>query len=428
MTSQVSVMSVFGVAVASDTVLTLSQGDHYKVVPNASKIIELGPSHKVLILSSGNVKLNSFPHELHVTEWAKTLETPLPTLVDYVLSYKSWAATESKLATASSQIAALYKIVDAEILELEEALKEHRAPLVEEWTERLLSSYLSDPGEGFTETLQSDFDKAHARKTRGADRRFLTQLLRYKSSSPDFDSLSRPELLAQLSSRELGVKDRIKLSMGHLEFPLSRSNLDLCVEIVIAEVGKAVPRESDSTIAFIGMGSEEPFVSLWRLDCCAVFAGALQSIDENFAIDPDAGNTGRINYFAQSDRIYTMVNGIHPTLRTFAADYLQKLLENSYDIQPWEAYGRREEFMKMLSLETNSRFVYPMFSTLGAYSITELATFADSLLASQLVSSVFEEGQSSVGGVVEVATIDARNGVIWHRRLPKSKLSSQLQL
>lgn len=82
----------------------------------------------------------------------------------------------------------------------------------------------------------------------------------------------------------------------------------------------------------------------------------------------------------------------------------------------------------MLSLETNSRFVYPMFSTLGAYSTTELATFADSLLASQLVSAVFEEGQSSVGGVVEVATIDARNGVIWHRRLPKSKLSSQLQL
>ena len=399
MTSQVSVMSVFGVAVASDTVVTLTRGGQYKVVPNASKIIELGPEHKVLVLSSGNVYLNAFPHDLHITEWAKTLEGPLPRLSDYVSSYKAWSAVDSRLASPLSQNLALRALINQHILQLEDELLGNRANL--------------EP----TET--------QIRLVNRLDKQSLNSLLMDLKEIPDFDSLNRAELLAELKVAGINLREELKSTLSFVP-ELSSANLKLSVEVVTAAIGKAMERDSDSTLAFVGLGSEEPFVSLCRLNCCAVFAGALQSVATEVAIDPDSGNTGRIEYFAQADGIWAMVNGVHPELREAAADFLQELLEEALKLESSVALRYRRLFLQRMTKESEKRFVAPMFKTLGAYSITELASFADGLLASQLIASVFEDGQSSVGGVVEVATIDSRNGVIWHRRLPRSKLSSAL--
>lgn len=394
MTSQVAVMNMFGVAVASDTVRTVSRGGESKVVPNASKIIELGHDHKVLVLSSGDVLLNDFPHELHLTEWAKTLPGPLPRLEDYVRSYKSWSAREQRLASPQSQFNELVEKLDEEIGVLESRLSGSRLDL-----------------------LSRDSRAVHR-----LDRMMLVKELKNMGGDSDFDELDRDALSLQLESEEVNLAGRLKRAFSHLTPLVTQKNLSLCYELVLEAVGKYAYRAKESTIGFIGMGSDEPFASLWKLECSAVMTGGLLSRDSRDSIEPP-DKTARIHWFAQADRIEAFLRGFHPFLLEMAADHLHSLLETKFGSEFWDAFIHRADFVQMLEEESKRLFISPLFSTLRAFSTTELASFADSLLASQLVSSVFLDGLSTAGGVVEVATIDAKNGVIWHRRLPKSRLS-----
>lgn len=392
-------MNMFGVAVASDTVLTVTRGGESKIVPNASKIIELGSEHKVLVLSSGDVLLNDFPHELHLTEWAKTLHGPLPRLEDYVRSYKRWSSTETKLATLQSQTSELIQTVQAEIDELVTTLWKNRQ-----------SSDGQPKGTGALHRM---------------DRKELLDALKYVRLYEDFEELDRASLLSQLESNEVNLSGLLRDSLSHLTPAVTDKNMSLCYQYVAEAVGKDVERQKESTIGFVGMGSEESFARMWRMRCSAIMCGGLLSRDSSNAIQPP-DNTGRIHWFAQADRIEAFLRGFHPSLREMAADHLESLLESVFGMDITDAIWHRTNFLQKLEEESNRIFINPLFSTLDAFSVTELASFADSLLASQLVSSVFVDGLSTAGGVVEVATIDSRNGVIWHRKLPKSRLSSAI--
>ncbi len=91
-------MNFNGIAVASDTYVSLTTSEGIKTMGNTEKIFELGPKHKVLILHSGNTSVpNGVSNWLQINEWILTLENPLSTLQDYVDTYLNWSNTSKGL-------------------------------------------------------------------------------------------------------------------------------------------------------------------------------------------------------------------------------------------------------------------------------------------------------------------------------------------
>ena len=50
-------------------------------------------------------------------------------------------------------------------------------------------------------------------------------------------------------------------------------------------------------------------------------------------------------------------------------------------------------------------------------SIVNLANFAESLVGIQALSTYSQLGAATVGGLIEVVTIDRSEGVIWHQKI-----------
>ena len=103
MTSQVAVMNLRGVAVASFTVLSRGSAAGTKTMGNTGKIYEIGPGHKVLVLHSANAEINGVPLSLHIGGWSRTLTIPRPTLQSYVDSYVEWAGREKGIHAPLSE-------------------------------------------------------------------------------------------------------------------------------------------------------------------------------------------------------------------------------------------------------------------------------------------------------------------------------------
>ena len=90
MTSQIALFNNHGVALASDTVLTVPAGKSYKTTQNCEKIRELGADHLVVLVSSGNSTVNDVALEVILSAWLRSLPGPLPTLQDYVTCFHEW--------------------------------------------------------------------------------------------------------------------------------------------------------------------------------------------------------------------------------------------------------------------------------------------------------------------------------------------------
>lgn len=69
---------------------------------------------------------------------------------------------------------------------------------------------------------------------------------------------------------------------------------------------------------------------------------------------------------------------------------------------------------------SQSKFVDPMLSTIEAMGLNSLAELADSLVGLQATSTYSKAGAATVGGLIEVMTIDRINGIQWKRRLPST--------
>lgn len=399
MTSQVAALSLYGAAVASDTIVTVYNGDNQKVIPNSSKIIELGSKHRVLVLNSGNLNLNDFPHDLHLYEWAKTLPGPLSTLNEYVRSYKAWAASERRLSTPQSQINLIIELTQRDLDDIWLAIERAR-------DDNLIET-------NFNENLRS-VDRL--------DRKTISAYVKdHISPLPDFSDLDRSALRDQLKSADIDLLKIANKFFSEVIPRIAPSNLKLLEEAVWQSIGKTYRRSTDSELGFIGMGSDQSFVGAVRVRCAGVFGGGLQSQEVAYPIEP-AGTSSRLVYFGHYKGIQGTISGIHPEMVNSARNIFEELLATDLNHDQASATRYGKIFEERIVDASETEFVQPMFSTMSAYSISELSAFADTLVSSQAFSNIFVDQQSTVGGLIEVASIDPREGVVWHRRLPQSKL------
>mgnify|MGYP000296490228 CR=1 FL=1 len=401
MTAQVAVMNLNGVSVASDTIATVGRG---KTVGSSEKIYQLGEKHKILILHSAAAEITGVPHQLHIAEWAKTLGDPKPTVQAYIDAYKAWAATETRMVTPESEIELIYWL-----------LEDHHYYV----------RYRLD-----TEVRNLEFEPSTTERKKESTRRQLTTTivnegLEYLKGLENYSTMTEKVAAKLLVDRAIDVDGQIdSIFTGYDLSDEHKEVLKQSAPLVLSKVQRMQGR--DSELGFVGFGEEEPYPQVVRFRCRGVYGGTLQAVvtNQNSIVPPS--NSASVAYFAQYEAMWGFVNGAVPELLDEFQRTVVEKVEEKWGAETDEPIGWNlaNEAREAIDQWAQEKFVDPMLNTIGAMGLTGLAEIADSLVSLQATAANSKNDLPTVGGLIEVATIDRIRGVRWVRRLPHNNSPS----
>ena len=399
MTAQVAVMNLSGIAVASDTFVTTFTGGEAKSMGNSQKIYELGPQHKVAILHSGSIGINQIPHHLHLAEWSKSLSLPLPTLQAYADSYRTWSASEKRMLTPGSEA----KIINT-------TLNEHYYDL---------ARVLDDTREGIS-LDEGASDRKRKTAVQNAYKQAISENERYLDGLDNYVGVTEKSVQKSLADHGTDVADKVQYIFSRFELP--QVEFEALIDLAPLILLKVQPMKTDSELAFVGYGDEEPFGGVIRMTCRGLYAGALVALTkERYKVAPTENASG-ISYFAQREAMWAFIAGYTSDIMEEVKRLIWQKVEEKWGETTDEPIGWNlaQEIEAEVQAYSQSKFVDPMLSTIEAMGLNSLAELADSLVGLQATSTYSKAGAATVGGLIEVMTIDRINGIQWKRRLPST--------
>ena len=402
-TSQIVLMNKLGIAIASDSSLTISRGDNRRTYGSAEKIFTVGPDHNVAVLHSGSVEFMKHPYEVLLTEWRKSITRPLPLLQDYSESFISWLSHRQDLFNQENQNRYQEDISEEYFLEVRRVI-----------LERLRSADIG------SELWQED-------STLEFVLHILEEDLAWIESQDDLIGLSQ----GWAESRFTSLKDPFQKAIDYVfdDIPRSQAIDEKILEIAQKLLYKAINSDNDARLAFTGYGEKEIYPSHVWLDFKGVIADRPRFIQSSEKVDTDKDCFLRTH--AQDEAIHTYIRGYHFSYLEKGKENLRENAEalldgirNKLSLELFlqveaEVFAIRNESIENLgsSFVKNSddRFVHPFVSTLSGLPSASLGKMAESLIELQILRQSSQAIQDTVGGVVDVAVITLGNGFQWYR-------------
>jgi len=396
MTSQVAIFNMNGIAVASDTVATSHSTAGSKTTNNAEKIYPLGDEHLVVALHYGSSALNDLHHQFHFNRWRESLTKPFEKLEDYVENYVEWT---SKNPLHGQQ---------SEFNEIFSTLKDHFGEIIRRTQADLQNETTEDHWE-------SAFERLHFHAKEGLS--YLKKLERLKGITLE----SATDLIAR---EKIDVKDIFKSASEDYWVLTNHPTIPAKTMKVLKDsapymlVGNQ-DLDWDSFLAFIGYGTKDFFGGSTVLQCRGILNNHLvYSRDNAEFVAPE--NRSRIVRYAQSDAIESFIQGYNSDIM---GGFMYAFDKSARELEGVEI---DEEVIRKIIMDTREYiedhswrvYVRPMLNqiaNMNAYSLSELAR---TLVGLQATASQAKAGPVSVGGLIEVLTIDRTRGIQWRTRLP----------
>jgi len=391
MTSQVAVANHSGVAVASDTVTTSHVEGGTKTIGNSHKIWEIGPEHRVLVLHSGAVTQNGVTLKLLLNEWSTTLSKPLDTLEDYVDSYITWMNRERNIHTQESEFRRVNYLLNDHYYEIKKRAEDfwYSIPLEEEqFTSR--------------ESILTDFAQ-----------KGLNYL---ESLSLNTGVRSDEEFIETVNHEEIELQGKIEYIFD--EIGLTEESREVLLKSAALVLSRAQNFPMSSTLAFVGFGSQEYFAGNIRLKSTGFYGGKfIYDKSERFSVNPEAGST--ISAFAQDEAIFGFIRGIRWEVMSHIVDVVTAKVNESITNPEGENLGEAiaEQVQESVKDFCFTRLTSPMLNSIEGLDLGHLANLAESLVGMEATSAFGGDGPATVGGYIEVATIDRQHGVVWVKAL-----------
>lgn len=405
MTSQIAIFNHTGVAIASDTVTTIGN----KTLGNSSKIFLLPEPHAVAVLHNGAVFVNSVNSRLLLTEWARQLNSVYPSVEDYYKSFVEWFNSPRAIHTRASENDLLISAIEDYLSWLAEAT-DKAVYQIEYDSDRTIEQY-------------EELRKATCSEE-------IERLIKISSQWPNYVDLSdvtAAELIG--NAKQLNVSELVKTYFDRMNLP--KSVLVKIQKSVIHGVSRVSMMKSDSEFIFTGFGSNEAFAREFKLVVRGAYGGRLKYTFDTDGVKADHPRAKMVP-LAQTDAIDSFNRGWNPRIRDAVVEAVwdkawdaiyelkasaDSLAEGPDEVTPI-ANKIRDEVREAVDEFSLHNFVYPLMDTVDAMSLTTMAELAESLIGIQAASTFGKKGAATVGGFVEVITIDRQNGVRWRKRLP----------
>lgn len=398
MTSQVAVYNLIGIGIASDTVATNRSEAGPKTTGNSEKIYELGPSHKLVALHYGSTGLNDLHHQFQFNEWAKQLGDPFGTLEEYVHDYIRFTETSVRLHSEES-----------ELNEIRYLLSDH----YEFMKQRMIDEAPDFEGrEGLSqEEVAAEYTANNLR--------IIKQGMEYLQSLPQMTSTADKWATDAFAAKGFKPKDVWEsIFDGFYLSAAAKTSLNKQASLVVARY-QDMPW--DSYLAFIGYGADEPFGGSFVLTCRSIIEGKfLYELGPKTEVGPGA-NQSEISRFAQGDAIESFLKGYNTDIMTgFKWAIGKHLLEAMGDSPDYSLVEEiKEKVASYIQDYSWKSYIQPMLRQINGMNLFGLSELARTLVGVQATSSAAKDGPISVGGLIEVVTIDRINGVQWKERLPR---------
>jgi hypothetical protein len=155
----------------------------------------------------------------------------------------------------------------------------------------------------------------------------------------------------------------------------------------------------------------------------------MQCTEEDYkALSPDVSS--RIATFGQDEAIWGFVRGVRWSVLEFIDKRIKEWLSEESGLPAEQISKLTENLEEIVSRDSNrwifNNFTSPLLSSIEGMSAIGLGELAESLVGIQSTSTYAEEGTATVGGTIEVATIDRRNGVVWRKRIDNSNNQTRI--
>ena len=403
MTSQIVLMNKLGIALASDSALTIRLGDNRRTYGSAEKIFQIGPEHKVAVLHSGSTEFMGYPYEVLITEWRKTLTRPLSTLRAYADSFVRWLSHRPDLFSQEVQEGFVEYHAREYFLELRRLI-----------LERLEELEISPESWNDEETLEFVAD-------------FFRKDVKWLDERENSEGLSEKWADSIYSS----IQHKIKEAFDYVfdDIPMNFLITEIIETISHQILFKAIGNDSDARLAFSGYGEEQIYPEHVWIELRGVVADKPRFSIDQLVVSND--HESWLQTHAQSEAIHTYLRAYHSSfldgskrnLRETITKIQQKIddkLEGEIQLEIENELSEIqdqaiEELEKSFEDNSYNRFVKPFTGTLAGLPTTSLAKMAESLIELQILRQSSQAIQDTVGGPVDVAVITLENGFTWFR-------------
>lgn len=402
LTSQVLVMNMSGIAIASDTVVTVADGDKnpLRTMPNSRKVLELGGNHKILVLHSNKSHITGIPVNVLIDSWAETLKEQLGTLEEYRDSFISWIP---RVSVSSDEQAGINEFLSSEFTIISNSISQHFEGL---W-----------PFEAPEKDHFVSNDAFKKKFVSRAGREVNKYLSRVLTNFPENSSLrTRAAMAIEFGGGEEILNDWFPDSTLS---PRTKSRLRASLPEIIMNASLL---EDVTTVAFVGYGAEDHFPHEITISIESSFYGYTRWVQENQTSAANA-RPAYARWWAQSSNIDSFFRGVHSDFRQHLNNFVipetvhQVLAEKIHSYNNPHIVNEIANKIREEMFTWSDRYYSSLLFNLSTMDSVDLADAARTLLELETLGAHKNAGLATVGGEIEVATITLRDGVVWRSKL-----------
>lgn len=411
MTTEIVVLNRLGVALATDSAVTISDGDRTKIFNTADKLFELSPVHPVGIMVNGNMDCMGVPWEIIIKDFREQCgRNQRRNSREWLEAFLKFVETYPTLNKSIADRNRLNQILN----------------ICNQVKDRFLDKILET-----------------SRKSGRLDKSMLVEDLLLSvidTISKHYDSLHRADSLSDITADEVceiyqGLYERVIPRI--FERRLSEEEYNALINLITKGIMSTSFSDYSSGIVVAGYGSDSVFPSVASVEVDGLIKERLKYTTINTEDENNAGDIGRVFSFAQTDVTERLLGGADPEFIERTADYIEKSFRTlASDIEQKfrprrvresedrtrskiiaaAAKAVADEYLQKTSQELKKQLTIEFDRMIALMPKQEIIDLAEALVSITAAERKATSDEGTVGGPVDVALITKHEGFVWIKR------------
>jgi hypothetical protein len=422
MTAEIGILNKKAIAVAADSAVTIQGPDGPKIFTSANKIFQISETAPIGIMIFQMPEFMWVPWETIIKLYRDNLgDKTFNTVHEYADNFLSFLNNNSLINQEQKDIYTKGKI--------ESLFKKIKEEIVDE----------------FQEKINEIFDNQEPKPTESEFKDILNNIINIKidehyqiwKNTESIDTLQDIEnKLEEFRNRYKGIINSLKKEIFK-RFKLTSAQsrkLTIIAESLFTKFPKEYTFQDYSGLVFFGYGDEEIYPSLKSYIVEGLSLNILK-YKEDKQTKISFKNSAAIYPFAQSEMVYTFMEGIDPYFKKdIMDDFLNLIIEYPKIIMDKItelSEKKKEEYLNSLitiakkqakkrfkNIENYSKenYIDSIIEVVAKLPKTELASMAESLVNLTTLRRKMSMQAETVGGPIDVAVISKGDGFIWIKR------------
>jgi len=409
MTAEVAVMNKSAIALAADSAVTIQADGKQKVYDSVNKLFALSLSRPVGIMIYGAADFLGVPWESVVKEYRKQLgDKSFPVLSGYAKDFLAYLRRGRPLFPKDVQDQHYEMAVQWHFISIRRQIEDKVAAVLNR------QESITSP------EIEKIVALVVVRDHKNWDKFALIPGL--------------PKSFPKAISRKYGAMFLRARDAVFENLPISRSVWLKLRRIAVMMVTRQRFPVSASGVVIAGFGESEVFPSLENYTIDLLVNGKLKT-REDTRFQVSRHTPVAIQAFAQSEMVYTFVEGVDPRYERVLQGYLEELFKEypkqitqvlsgvsgpkkKAIVDDLERLGKplSDAFRVKMKEYRDKTQVQPIMDSVAALPKDELAAMAESLVSLTSFKRKVTLDAETVGGPIDVAVISKGDGLVWIKR------------